>query len=75
MHAGRRISADIPIEELVNAFPSSVPFLIARGLPCLVCGEPAWGTLGEMAARHGLKPAETDTLVHEMNLSMGKEDE
>ncbi len=43
------LTADIPIEELVNAYPQAVGFLADRGLICIRCGEPFWGTLRELA--------------------------
>ena len=43
------LTADIPIEELVTAYPQAVGFLADRGLICIRCGEPFWGTLRELA--------------------------
>lgn len=43
------ISPEITIEDLVNHFPGVSTFLINRGLPCIICGEPVWGTLRELA--------------------------
>jgi len=43
------LTADIPIEELVNAYPQAAGFLADRGLICIRCGEPFWGTLRELA--------------------------
>jgi len=46
----KRIERKTGVEELLERFPESVQFLINRKLPCLVCGEPSWGTLEELAA-------------------------
>jgi methionine synthase II (cobalamin-independent) len=43
------LTADISVEELVNAYPQAVSFLADRGLVCIRCGEPFWGTLRELA--------------------------
>lgn len=43
------LTADIPVEELINAYPQAVGFLADRGLVCIRCGEPFWGTLRELA--------------------------
>jgi hypothetical protein len=53
------IGPDTSIEELVESYPRSVGFLMDRGVVCLKCGEPVWGTLGEMIAMKGLDIGET----------------
>ena len=60
-----RVGADITIEELVDRFPGANAFLIERGLPCLVCGEPFWGTLKELSRRHGVD--DLDALLRDLN--------
>ena len=40
------ISRDTIIEDLVSEQPKSVVFLMEKGIRCLRCGEPIWGTLG-----------------------------
>ncbi len=67
------IDRHITIEELISRFPGSVKFLISRGLPCLVCGEPTWGTLEELAKDKGWTDAAIDELVEEMNESLMEE--
>ncbi len=42
------IDADTRVEELVTAHPEAIRFLTKRGIVCMVCGEPFWGTLGEL---------------------------
>jgi hypothetical protein len=49
-----RFSAETPIEELVAAAPQSSAILRRFHLVCLQCGEPVWGTLGELAAEKGI---------------------
>lgn len=44
------ITKDILIEDLVRELPDSVTYLMDKGIRCLRCGEPMWGTL-EKAAR------------------------
>jgi len=41
------ITLDTTIEDLVELYPDAVSFLMEYGIRCLICGEPAWGTLGE----------------------------
>ncbi len=40
------ISRESMIEDLVTDYPDSVTFLMEKGIRCLRCGEPIWGTLG-----------------------------
>ena len=53
-----RISPDIPVEELVDRYPAAIEFLSRRGIVCIVCGEPAWGTLEQLARRKGIEDVE-----------------
>ena len=61
------ITPTISIEELLDRFPGSVKVLIDKGLPCLVCGEPSWGTLEELAREKGWDDQAITALVEEMN--------
>ncbi|MBD3368442.1 MAG: DUF1858 domain-containing protein [Candidatus Eisenbacteria bacterium] len=61
---------DVTIEELLEKAPEANTFLIERGLPCLVCGEPFWGTLEDLARRNGIE--DVDALVSEMNAHLKK---
>ena len=42
------------VEDLVNAFPGAVRILSEHNIVCIRCGEPYWGTLGELAADKGV---------------------
>lgn len=44
-----RFTKDTTVEELIRLQPTAVGTLIQFGLPCVVCGEPFWGTIGELA--------------------------
>jgi methionine synthase II (cobalamin-independent) len=65
--AMEHIERTITIEDLVDAVPESVRYLIDRGLPCIVCGQPAWGTLEEMVKDKGRTDAELETIVSDIN--------
>lgn len=67
------ISRDIPIDELVQARPDAVGILINHGLPCVVCGEPFWCTLAELARQHGWDDEKIDALVAQFNDSHGRQ--
>lgn len=57
MMARPEITADLPVEDVLARFPVTARTFVALGLPCLLCGEPAWGTVGELCQRHGQDPA------------------
>ena len=42
------------VEELVERHPGAVGFLMDEGIVCMKCGEPVWGTLGELIAGKGM---------------------
>jgi hypothetical protein len=65
-----RITRSISIEELVRDYPGSVSFLIRQDLPCLVCGEPSWGTLEDLGKDQGLSADELDRLIETMNMTL-----
>jgi hypothetical protein len=49
-----KITADIDIEELIDEYPQAAGFLADRGIVCIRCGEPYWGTLRELAKTKSL---------------------
>jgi hypothetical protein len=48
------LRGDLLVEDLVAAYPELIGPLANRGVVCLVCGEPYWGTLEELAAAKGI---------------------
>lgn len=60
-----RVTAETPVEALLDAVPGANEYLIEQGLPCIVCGEPFWGTLGDLARRHRIEDVEA--LVRGLN--------
>ncbi|HDP75705.1 MAG TPA: DUF1858 domain-containing protein [Bacteroidales bacterium] len=57
------ITKNISIEELVEQVPEAVSFLRERGIVCIICGEPVWGTLYQLASDKGLSDKKIDELV------------
>ncbi len=55
-----------PVEDLVR-IPGATTLLIRHGLPCLVCGEPAWGTLEELASGEGMSENAVEELIRLLN--------
>ncbi len=62
------VTASTKIEELVATQPDAVRILIQNGLPCVVCGEPFWGTLEELARQKGWDDTRIQTLVDQLNI-------
>lgn len=61
------ISKEILIEELVDNYSFSVRYLMEKGIRCIMCGEPIWGTLEEAALEKGFTETEIISFASEMN--------
>ena len=61
-----KVDRNIEIEDLVREYPSSVSFLSDKGIRCLRCGEPIWGTLGEAAEEKGFSGTQIEKMVKEL---------
>ncbi len=63
----KKVDKDVTIEELVIQFPESVKFLMDKGIKCIACGEPVWGTLEENAKEKGMDDETIEKVVQELN--------
>ncbi len=61
------ITKDTTIEELVESVPGAVKYLMEKGIRCIVCGEPIWGTLEEAALEKGFTQEDIEIFVKEIN--------
>ncbi len=61
------IHKEILIEDLVNLYPESVKYLMDKGIKCIACGEPIWGSLEEAAKEKGFSDREIHTFVKDLN--------
>lgn len=61
------ITKNIPIETLISKYPLSVNYLMKKGINCIVCGEPIWGTLEDAAKEKGFSDRDLDRIVEEIN--------
>ncbi|HEC22528.1 MAG TPA: DUF1858 domain-containing protein [Chloroflexi bacterium] len=66
------ITADINVEELVVEFPEAIGFLADRGIVCIRCGEPYWGTLRELARTKNLD-GQIDEIVRDLQAYLKEE--
>lgn len=55
------------IEEIVSENPKAVTFLSEKGIRCIVCGEPVWGSLEDIAKEKGWDELNINILVDELN--------
>lgn len=68
------ISENILIADLIAAFPSTVSFLSEHNLHCIICGEPVWGTLKELAIDKDFSPKQIEGLVEELKMKVNQSD-
>lgn len=61
-----QITKHIEIEDLVRNYPASIKFLAEKGIKCIACGEPIWGTLEEAAKEKGFDDPALDQIVIEL---------
>ena len=63
-----KVTKNIFIEDLIKQVPQSVTYLMEKGIRCLRCGEPIWGTLEEAALEKGFGEPEIENFVNDLNL-------
>ena len=61
------ITKKISIEHLVNQLPESVSYLSKKGIKCIACGEPIWGTLEAAALEKGFAESDISAFVEDLN--------
>lgn len=61
------ITKDTEIEDLVKLIPNSVVYLMEKGIRCLRCGEPIWGTLESAAKEKGFSDKDIVNFVKDLN--------
>lgn len=62
-----KVTRHTSIEALVEHVPDSVSYLFRKGVRCIRCGEPIWGTLEEAAREKEFSDEEIDLVVNELN--------
>lgn len=61
------INKQTSIEDLINIKDDAVAYLMKKGIRCLRCGEPIWGTLESASKEKGLSDKDIDKFVEEIN--------
>ena len=67
-----KVSATTRVEEILTEYPSLSRTFIELGMPCLVCGEPFWGTIAELSKQYG---ASSEDLIKKLNQKVLELDE
>ena len=63
-----KVTKEIFIEDLVKQVPESVKYLMEKGIRCLRCGEPIWGTLEEAAKEKGFDDSRIEIFEKELTM-------
>lgn len=58
------LNEDIWMEDALRDFPKVASFLREKGVVCVQCGEPVWGTLKEAIGDKGL---DVEVIMKELN--------
>ena len=61
------ITKDITIEDLIEEKPAAIDYLKDKGIRCIRCGEPIWGTLEEAAEEKGFGTEDIEGFVKDLN--------
>ncbi|MCL5028067.1 MAG: DUF1858 domain-containing protein [Bacteroidetes bacterium] len=67
-----KITKEILIEDLVDKIPKSVDYLMNKGIVCIRCGEPVWGTLESTAKEKGMEDEDIQNIVDKLNILLAK---
>lgn len=62
-----RITLNTTIEEIVRSSPEAVKYLMEKKIRCIRCGEPIWGTLGEVLDEKRLSDEDKITILEDLN--------
>ena len=60
------IDRETSIEDLVRIVPKSVAYMRDKGIKCLACGEPMWGTIEEAALEKGFSDSDIDDIIKDL---------
>jgi hypothetical protein len=61
------VEKTISIEDLVAAIPEAVSYMMKKGVKCLACGEPIWGTLESASKGKGFTDEQIEGFVKDLN--------
>ncbi len=50
----KTITAQTHVDQILAEYPALAKTFIEFGLPCMVCGQPFWGTIENLASQHNI---------------------
>ncbi len=62
-----KITGNTSIEDLVESVPEAITYLSKKGIRCILCGEPIWGTLEEAAKEKGFGENDIRQFIKDLN--------
>lgn len=62
-----RVTNNTSIEDLIEEVPGAVSYLSKKGIRCVQCGEPIWGTLEEAAVEKGFGEDDIRQFIKDLN--------
>lgn len=65
-----KIDADTQIITIIETVEEGITYLQKKGIKCIACGEPVWGTLREAAELKNISEEELKNIVNELNKIM-----
>ncbi|MCA9743715.1 MAG: DUF1858 domain-containing protein [Deferribacteres bacterium] len=60
------MTKEVYIEDLLREVPGAAAYLRTKGIKCLACGEPIWGTLESAAREKGFSDVEIAAFVADL---------
>jgi hypothetical protein len=66
-----QIDLNTTIEEIVNKSSEAVKYLMDKKMRCIRCGEPIWGTLGDVLKEKGFSEDEIKQILEDLSSIVG----
>lgn len=68
-----KIKPEDLVEEVIQKYPQTVKIFMDFDFPCLICGEPVWGTIKENADRSGITGEKFEKMMEAVNKAVESE--
>jgi hypothetical protein len=62
-----KVNKDTTIEDLINIVPKSISYMMDKGIKCMACGDPIWGTLESASKAKGFSDEQIAEFVSDLN--------
>lgn len=61
------IDENTSVEEIVDNCPAAVDYLRKNNIVCIVCGEPVWGSIGELMSSKNIDSSDYISILEGLN--------